>query len=156
MVWLGWVVANPEVFWHARPAPFWREIIHSNCLAAVIDLSACDGTLALVCAREAQIPYLGFCLTDIHKSALRTQLIKTAMEEMVKETDNRYDPNLAKALKSFSTKKVAGTAAADNSEPKTKKAHLDNAAEDGPDAEMEGREEAKKDQVKKEQKDRRV
>ena len=85
-------------------------------------------------------------MTDVHQSELRTQLIKTAMEETVKETDNRHDPNLAKALKSFSTRKAAETAASGNGEPKTKKAHLANAAEDGADAGMDADEEANKDQ----------
>ena len=143
----GWLTNSlpiPEVFWHARPPLFWGEVVHSHCLGAVIDLGANDGSLALVCARDFQIPYLGLCLTEKHATDLRTQLIKTAMEETLKEADKRYDPNLAKALKSFSTRKsaAADTAAVDNDQPKTKKPH---GAEDGTGADPGGKPEAKKD-----------
>ena len=74
------------------------ELIHSYNLAAVIDFGAADGVLAMTCARDARIPYLGFCLTPTHKSMLHTKLIQDAMKDSCKETDKRYDAKLAKLM----------------------------------------------------------
>ena len=74
------------------------ELIHSYKLAAVIDFAAADGVLAMTCAREARIPYLGFCLTPTHMTLLRAKLIQDAMKDSCKESDRRYDAKLAKLL----------------------------------------------------------
>ena len=74
------------------------ELIHSYKLAAVIDFGAADGVLAMTCARDARIPYLGFCLTPAHKEMLHTKLIQDAMRDSCKEKDSRYDAKLAKLM----------------------------------------------------------
>ena len=74
------------------------ELIHSYKLAAVIDFAAADGVLAMTCARDARIPYLGFCLTTTHKTLLRNRLILEAMRDSCREKDGRYDAKLAKLM----------------------------------------------------------
>ena len=69
-----------------------HEIIHAYKLVVVIDFGAADGVLAMTCARDARIPYLGCCLTPTHKTMLRTKLIQYAMRDSCKEKDSRYDP----------------------------------------------------------------
>ena len=74
------------------------ELIHSYKLAALIDFGAADGVLAMTCARDARIPYLGFCLTPTHKAMLHTKIIQYAMRDSCKERDSRYDAKLAKLM----------------------------------------------------------
>ena len=93
------------------------ELIHSYKLAAVIDFGAADGVLAMTCARDARIPYLGFCLTPTRKAMLHTKLIQDAMRDSCKERDSRYDAKLAKLM----APAEAAAAAASAMEAKKKK-----------------------------------
>ena len=91
----------------------------------MIDFAAADGVLAMTCARDGRIPYLGFCLTPAHKSMLRTKLIQDAMRDSCTEKDSRYDAQLAKLM--------APEAAAPNEEARKKEAEAKNNNDEEPD-----------------------
>ena len=71
----------------------------------------------MTCARDARIPYLGFCLTPTHKEMFHTKLIQDAMRDSCKEKDSRYDAKLAKLM----APAEAASAAASAMEAKKKK-----------------------------------
>ena len=91
------LVEHLKVFWHSRPAPLVKELIHSYKLASIIDFAAADGTFAVEASRK-RVPYLGFCLTDTHATKLRAQLIQKIMMDMTCESDSQYNPDLASLL----------------------------------------------------------
>jgi hypothetical protein len=86
------------VFWRARPLKFYQTVIADYRLKGVIDITAGDGTLMTYCAKE-RIPYMGFCLSDAHKSALEQQGVQRLLESMFTAGDRLYQPELAVLMK---------------------------------------------------------
>ena len=91
--------SEEPVFWHARDAKLFAELIHRYCLKGIIDMGASDGTFAHVCATsKPPIPYLGFTLSDKHTELLKTNLVNKIMTSMATEGATIYDPEFAKLL----------------------------------------------------------
>ncbi len=75
------------VFWHARPEKLYQELISSYKLGAIIDLTAGDGALAMICAKK-RTPYLGFTLTDVHTEFLKHRCATALLESSFVEGDD--------------------------------------------------------------------
>jgi len=70
----------PEpVFYHEPPKVLVQELMHMAAARGIIDLTAGSGVWAEA-ALEAQVPYFGLVLTDVHLSELRAHLIKQAAD----------------------------------------------------------------------------
>ena len=62
-------VTKEPVFWHPSEPNFYEELVHSYCLRDVYDMTAGDGTAALLFAK-LKLPYVGLCLTQRHMDEL--------------------------------------------------------------------------------------
>lgn len=65
------------MFYHEPPKVLVQELMHMAAARGIIDLTAGSGVWAEA-ALEAQVPYFGLVLTDVHLSELRNHLIKQA------------------------------------------------------------------------------
>ena len=84
------------VFWHASDPDYFEELAHSYCLSQIYDLTPAEGTAALV-FNKLQIPYVGVCLTQLHKEFLSERLEYKHMIQMFS-----IEPALAAKFPDFS------------------------------------------------------
>jgi hypothetical protein len=75
------------VFWHARPLKLYKELLGSYKLAAIIDLTTGDGTLATHCAKS-RIPYMGFTLSETHSELLKHRCVSALLESSCVEGED--------------------------------------------------------------------
>ena len=72
------------VFFHALPAEYYLECIHSYSLVGILDLSCGGGQVAQACLTK-RIPYMGFCLTETHVVELEKFLVAWVKDMMCTE-----------------------------------------------------------------------
>ena len=77
-----------------RHPSVWQEVLYRFNVKAVVDLTASDGVLALVCCQE-RIPYVGLCNNALHASALQSRLNATVFLAMLDPKNERlHKPKL--------------------------------------------------------------
>ncbi len=85
------------VFFHARAAYVWAEVLYDVEGGYVIDLATRDGTVALA-AIHAGIPYTSVALTDARAKHLRKHIHNAAFRAAAGEGDKLYDPEIVLSL----------------------------------------------------------
>ena len=102
---------SPEpVFHHNLPPMFYEDIIKAFGLAAVVDCTPGDGSLALS-AYKANVVYTGLTFNAEHSKHLQHHLDSTIWKAMATDTDTLFDPRLLTVLQDNTT---------DKQKPKTK------------------------------------
>jgi hypothetical protein len=79
---------------HQRHSDLWEEVLFRFNVKSVVDLTASDGVLALVCVKE-RIPYVGLCHNAQHASALMTRISATIFLSMLEQNGPLYKAKLA-------------------------------------------------------------
>ena len=72
------------VFFHQLPQEYYLEVIHSYNVVGVLDLASGGGSVAQACLTR-RIPYVGFCLTEVHVVELEKFLVSWVMDMMCTE-----------------------------------------------------------------------
>ncbi|CAK0828182.1 unnamed protein product [Prorocentrum cordatum] len=81
--------------YHGNSQDLYKELGHAVSAPGWIDLTCCDGGLALHCIKEKK-PYLGFCFSQDHRDALETYLIDQIFKCFQRADDELHEPDLAK------------------------------------------------------------
>ena len=91
----------PEpVFFHAMPTNFWADLIASYCLKKVVKLSAGDEACGMACM-EADVPFLGITLSEVHKHELMNRFHFCVMKQMANDESRLHVNSYTKVLKSL-------------------------------------------------------
>ena len=77
------------VFFHQLPQEYYLEVIHSYNVVGVLDLASGGGSVAQACLTR-RIPYVGFCLTEVHVVELEKFLVNWVMDMMCTEGHPLY------------------------------------------------------------------
>ena len=103
-------------FYHEAPMVLAEELAHYVQARCIVDLSPGSGHWALHSVRR-RIPYVGICMTDVHKNLLQKKLISRCLTCMADpQEESLYDATFAKHLKALS-EPAAGDEEKDKEKP---------------------------------------
>ena len=88
------VSANIPFNFSQMTPELYEEVLHRAGAKGVIDLTASDGVLTLVCL-EKTMPYFGICHNALHAAALTRRLESRVFASFSDATSNFYDPAVA-------------------------------------------------------------
>ncbi len=83
-------------FFNVNSSQLCSELVHSFCVAGVVDLTPAAGHLAMACICEG-LPYTGVCFTPEHVELLYERLTALVLEAFVQEDSPLYRPAAAAA-----------------------------------------------------------
>ena len=69
------------VFFNQLPIEYYLEVIHSYSVVGILDLASGAGSVARACLTR-RIPYVGFCLAEVHAVELEKFLVSWVMDMM--------------------------------------------------------------------------
>ena len=89
------------VTYHGIKHEMWEELMHQagsqGRLKVIVDLTPLDPTLAMV-AHAWKVPYIGICLTEEHRDALRRELTRRVFQLFTNQKSKHYNSEVADLL----------------------------------------------------------
>ena len=89
------------VTYHGIKTEMWEELMHQTGsqgrLKVIVDLTPLDPTLAMV-AHAWKVPYIGVCLTEEHREALRRELTRRVFQLFMNQKSKHYNSEVVDLL----------------------------------------------------------